>query len=295
MQTFQEFEVILIDDGSNDSSGLICDNFAKKDDRFKVYHKENEGVSAARQFGLDRASGEYIIHVDPDDWVEASMLEELYNQARKENADLVICDYYNDCYNKSSYTKQKPDLSKKDGYFTGLINSLYGACWNKLVKKSCFTNYNISFVKGMVVWEDKLLNLKLAVEPIKISYLPKAFYHYVARYDSAVKKHSKDRVNSMILLAEWLESQEWTSKNEDMVELKKYIKRDAFTTRSIHKSEFNCIYPEVNNNFSFRISDIGRTTDFFIVIAFKFSFTISRFLFFLKRDCSKKVRSLWQR
>lgn len=92
-QTFTEWELILVDDGSPDQSGKICDEYAKKDQRVKVIHKVNGGVSSARQKGLDEARGEYTIHADPDDWAEPNMLEELYNEASKKEADMVMCDF----------------------------------------------------------------------------------------------------------------------------------------------------------------------------------------------------------
>ena len=76
-QTFKDFEVILIDDGSPDHCGAICDEYARQDSRFRVIHKENEGVAVARQCGIDNAQGTYSIHCDPDDWVEPNWLEEL--------------------------------------------------------------------------------------------------------------------------------------------------------------------------------------------------------------------------
>ena len=91
-QTFTDFELLLIDDGSPDSSGMICDVYAERDSRVRAFHKENGGVSSAREYGLCQARGEYIIHADPDDWVEPTMLEVLYNKAQEEAADMVICD-----------------------------------------------------------------------------------------------------------------------------------------------------------------------------------------------------------
>lgn len=92
-QTFLNFEVIMIDDGSTDASGDICDEYTRYDKRFKVKHKQNQGVSAARQDGIDMSKGEYTIHIDPDDWVEQPMLKELYRKAVESNADMVICDF----------------------------------------------------------------------------------------------------------------------------------------------------------------------------------------------------------
>ena len=290
-QTFRDFEVLLIDDGSVDSSGQICDEYANKDNRFKVFHKKNEGVGATRQFGIEKSVGEYIIHVDPDDWIEPSMLEDLYSAAQKENADLVICDYYNDENNKSVYIKQEPDLSTKDGYFLGLINdSLFGACWNKLVKRNYFVNNNISFLKNMVLWEDKLVNLKLADKIKKITYVPRAFYHYTVRDGSAVRVHSVERVYSIINYIDWIEKKSHFQNREKIIKLKKFAKRDAFMTKNINFFEFKNIFPEVNNEFSFKISDIGRSVDFYIAMTLKYSFPFFRCVFFLRIVLQKKIK-----
>ena len=114
VQTFKDFELLLIDDGSPDKSGEICDYYVKTDSRIRVFHKENGGVSSARQYGIDNAFGEYTIHVDPDDWVEPNMLEELYAKAKTNDADMLICDYYEDYIDKSIYIKQKPSSLNSD-------------------------------------------------------------------------------------------------------------------------------------------------------------------------------------
>ena len=106
-QSFTGFELILINDGSPDNSGAICDEYAQKDNRVKVIHKENGGVASARQCGIDNATGEYTIHADPDDWVEPTMLEELYNKAVEENADMVVCDFYVNTHKSCVYRTQQ--------------------------------------------------------------------------------------------------------------------------------------------------------------------------------------------
>ena len=102
-QTFPDFELLLIDDGSTDKSGYICDGYAQKDSRIKVFHIENGGVSAARNYGLDNARGEWITFVDADDWIDKDMYYKLYNEAILSEADIVICDFY-------IYYNQKPRL-----------------------------------------------------------------------------------------------------------------------------------------------------------------------------------------
>ena len=93
-QTLVDIEIILVDDGSPDNSGKICDEWAEKDDRIKVIHKANGGVSAARNDGMAAATGEYIIFCDSDDWLPENALESLYNEGKRTNADVVIGDIY---------------------------------------------------------------------------------------------------------------------------------------------------------------------------------------------------------
>ena len=111
-QTFSDFELILIDDGSPDKSGILCEEFAKKDARIRVIHQKNQGVSAARQKGLDNATGEYVIHADPDDWVEPDWLETLYLEAERTKADMVMCDFERVYSDKTFYCSQKNKSTK---------------------------------------------------------------------------------------------------------------------------------------------------------------------------------------
>ena len=95
-QSFGDWELILVDDGSTDRSGLICDEYTQQDSRIKVIHKNNGGVSSARQAGLKVAKGEFVIHADSDDWLDAKMLEELVNHQEKTGADFIVFDFFED-------------------------------------------------------------------------------------------------------------------------------------------------------------------------------------------------------
>ena len=178
-QTFTDFEVILVDDGSPDRSGELCDEYAHRDSRVQVIHKENGGVSSARQCGMDHARGEYTIHADPDDWVEPTMLEELYRKAREEDADMVICDFYEDCGRKEHYIQQRPSLLDIAVVQRELFQQLHGSCWNKLVRRTCYSRFDVSFPLELSYCEDLYVNVCLLAHPIRVTYLHKAFYHYV--------------------------------------------------------------------------------------------------------------------
>lgn len=178
-QTFTDWELILVDDGSPDQSGIICDEYAKKDQRVKVIHKENGGVSSARQRGLDESVGEYTIHADPDDWVEPEMLDELYNKAKEEDADMVICDFICEYKSGGVIFKQQVDSYHADAILKKMFaQQLHGSCWNKLIRRECYCKYNVSFPKNIIRWEDLYVICSLLMHQIRIAYLPKAFYHY---------------------------------------------------------------------------------------------------------------------
>ena len=178
-QTLMDFELLLIDDGSPDRSGEICDEYVQKDSRIRVFHKKNGGVSSARQKGLDEALGEYVIHADPDDWVEDNMIEILYHKALDLDADVIICDYYKDNGGKSTYIEQKPESMNHNSIIKGLYGHLFGACWNKLIRRSVIKKYGLEFPKNWSLAEDQYFLVSLLLHDIKIGYVNKAFYHYV--------------------------------------------------------------------------------------------------------------------
>lgn len=219
-QTFTDFEVLLIDDGSPDRSGEICDEFAQKDKRVRVFHKENGGVSSARQCGIDNAYGEYTIHVDPDDWVEICMLEELYTKAVKDDADMVICDYFVNKATKQIYQKQQPSLLDHETVLKELFQQLHGSCCNKLIKRTCYINHNIKFCPDLNCREDLLFNVLLLVFNIKIAYIPQAYYHY-DNYSNA---------NSLV-------------KNKSFSQDEIFLSE---IQKSLPKHLFNCVYPYIS-------------------------------------------------
>lgn len=210
-QTFQDFEILLIDDGSPDRSGEICDEYAKKDSRVRVFHKENGGVSSARQYGIDNACGEYSIHADPDDWVEPSMLEELYEKAKEDDADMVICDYYYKSPYRHIRVKQKPSVLNSEIVFQELFQQLHGSCWNKLVRQVCYSKYGVTFPKGINYCEDLILNAILLQNGLHIAYIPRAFYHY----DQTINENSlvlNSKFEQVVAVTNYLRkylSEEW--------------------------------------------------------------------------------------
>lgn len=156
--SFEEYEVLLINDGSSDKSKDICLEYCSLDSRFKYFEKPNGGVASARQFGLEHASGIYVIHVDPDDWVDPRYLLELYTKAKESNADVTICDYIEEYAEKSiivDHVKYN-NASIEELKLALAGNFFWGVCWNKLIRRSTITKYHLYFEKDINFQEDKL-------------------------------------------------------------------------------------------------------------------------------------------
>lgn len=175
----QDWECIIVDDGSKDKTGAIADEYASRDPRFRVFHQQNGGVASARQKGLDNSIGEFTIHVDPDDWVESDMCDTLYKSSQQEQSDLVICDFIVILQNgEEKYWTQRPDSQNHIKVMGQMMSELYGSLCNKLIRRSCYTDYGIRFREDVTVCEDQLVVMSILAHPVKISYCNKAFYHY---------------------------------------------------------------------------------------------------------------------
>lgn len=253
-QTFLDFEILLIDDGSPDESGKICDEYAQKDERVLVFHKENGGVSSARQCGLDHAQGEYVIHVDPDDWVETNMLEELYSKAKGESVDMVICDYWLHLKREQMLVKQHiENLTPHNLLKQLLLGTLHGSCCNKLVRRSCFLKFNIRFPKDSVLLEDLYVICELLYHQISVAYLKKAFYHYdyCTNQNSLTREITYKGLTSQIDFISHFE--ELFAKNADLLNSLSNQKFNALEAsiknNLLPVKEFQALYPEAQKGY----------------------------------------------
>lgn len=197
-QTYKDFECILVDDGSTDDSGKICDEYAAKDNRFRVIHKENGGVATARQAGTEAAKGEYIIHADPDDWTEPEMLEQMYTKAKETDADVTICNFYSTNYKgEDTLFIQRPVSLEPHKVMQDIVltHKLHGSLWNKLTKRACYIKYGLHFTPGINYCEDVLIWVQLFQHPkVKVAYLNKAFYHYFQGNSDSITHSRKPEV-----------------------------------------------------------------------------------------------------
>lgn len=183
-QTLKDIEYVFIDDATPDDSVEILksclDRYPERKGRVAILtHEQNQGLPAARNTGLAVATGEYVFHCDSDDFVEKDMLEEMYNAAKAKDADMVYCDFYlsfekNERY-MSNPVYETADDALRSGFLGG--NMKYNV-WNKLVRRSLYTENGIAFPAGHAMGEDMTM-VRLAACAKSIAYVPKAFYHYV--------------------------------------------------------------------------------------------------------------------
>lgn len=207
-QTMDNVEYIFVDDASPDNSiqilqKVLSDYSGRRDNVSILAHAENKGLPAARNTGLAVATGEYIFHCDSDDFVEKDLLSTLYETACRENADIVWCDYYISYPNNERYLKQ-PFYDTPEAALKGMLHGrMKYNVWNKLAKRSLYTDNNITFPAGYAMGEDMTMMFLFSYAH-KVAYVGKALYHYVSNNASMTNvpkpnhlvelKHNSDRV-----------------------------------------------------------------------------------------------------
>lgn len=201
-QEFDSFELILVDDGSSDKSGKICDSYAEKDNRVRVIHQPNSGVSTARNNGIAAASGRYIGFVDGDDWIAEDMYSSLFNAASENEADIVICDCLTVFAKKSEPDAlscvPKNTVLKKEDILPEHLAEMAGSACRCLYRAK--TVKDIRFPVDMKISEDRVFNLNAMGLSKKLFYLARPLYYRFIREGSAVNRYYPDYI-SMVMLA----------------------------------------------------------------------------------------------
>lgn len=177
-QTLEDIQIILVNDGSTDSSGKIAKQYSEKYAQMLYVEKENGGLSDARNYGMKYATGEYIAFLDSDDYIEKDAYEKMYNKAIQEDADYVECDFIWEYPNKIKEDIQYPYTNKKE-----MLTFVRVVAWNKLIRRSLLVENKIYFPKGLR-YEDIEFTYKLLPYINKFTYINEKFIHYVQRESS---------------------------------------------------------------------------------------------------------------
>lgn len=237
-QTLTEWELIAVDDGSPDNSGAICDAYALKDSRIIVVHKENGGAPSARNTAIPMARGEYLFFVDSDDWAEPAMFEDMYNTAKKNNAQLVVAGFYIDTYYSDTefYTQEQTLPTRvfssqrefREYAYKMFDKNLLYTPWNKLLERKYATDMNIHFKNTF--WDDYPFNLDIVRDVERIVLMEEKYYHFMrarsdsetARYRSGMYEKREDEHRWMLELYDY-----WNVHSDESQEMiyRRYIER----------------------------------------------------------------------
>lgn len=213
-QSYQNIEILLIDDGSTDSSGKKCDVYAAKDKRIKIYHKENEGLGLTRNYGISKAQGQFLIFVDSDDYITENTVEILMNKEHECNADIIISNYY---YKEEAQKVIIPEKLYKDneihdfllvhtmGNSPQVLDALSYTAYGKLYKKSLFDDYNLCFPsERKLIWEDLVFNTEAFSKCKSIYVMHYPTYYYCFNESSLTHKYIEGKLTMIMVLYNYM-------------------------------------------------------------------------------------------
>lgn len=194
-QTLQEVEYIFVDDATPDKSIEVleaCLALYPERKATILKHPQNQGLPAARNTGLALATGEYIFHCDSDDYVEPTMLEEMYKIAKEQDVDIVWCDWFLTFAENERYMKQPSFETPIEALKAMLSGGMKYNVWNKLVRRSLYTDNDIQFPAGYGMGEDMTM-MMLFAHAKKVTYIPQAYYHYIKTNTNAFSQTYSDK------------------------------------------------------------------------------------------------------
>ena len=219
-QTYKNLEIILIDDGSTDKSGGVCDEYANRDKRIKVIHKQNEGVSQARNTGLDICTGDYIAFIDPDDFIQEHTYEILMNYIKQNKADIVWFDYFFYSLSENNSKIVKRNMFNKKIFYNLNTNTnretfakdlfqkyhLAGHCWNKLYKKKIWNDIRFPYKMRC---EDGYVLMPVLMQAKNILVVPDNLYYYRTNNYTSLSKNRPKNFKHDFIESRWIQAIEY--------------------------------------------------------------------------------------
>lgn len=241
-QTYTNWELLLIDDGSTDSSGAICDKYAEQDSRIKVFHKENGGASSARNLGLDNAKGEWITFVDSDDWIDPTMYQYLIRAMIETECDISMCGVSIESIDTSRHVDCDPLYENRNSLhcIEMLEGPVASSSYNKLIKKSLINEKAIRYDTRLGMWDDLWVVIRLRYFASKITVVNGVYYHYRVDTPASITKQTiHKKVDSQLLCAKLLETF-FTAQNEaecynKSIQYLKFHAKDPLFDKKLYK------------------------------------------------------------
>lgn len=197
-QSYDNIEIIIVNDGSVDNSGKICDDYAKLDHRIKVSHIENSGVSSARNLALEMATGTYIAFIDSDDSVQPNYILELYEEAEKNQADIVCCGYkYKDKYTTYTHNDFKDLENTRESFIKHVLDNTGGTICSKLFRFAAIKEHHLRFDTNLKMREDLIFALEFAFLSHNFFSIENNYYNYNGWNEDSLSKgdHTDTRIH----------------------------------------------------------------------------------------------------
>ena len=268
-QTFNQYELILVDDGSTDGSGAVCDEYAAGDSRVKVIHKRNGGVASARQAGMDAASGKWFIHMDSDDWVDSDWLERLHDVAVSSGAEVVCCDFCTVYRNRREYSGQCHVgwSSERIARAVSGGKMSHSLC-NKLILRSVYDRYGLCFPEGLKTAEDAYVCHSLFIRGVTCAFCRGAYYYYDRFSCNSLTRSGYQRsLDAIMLCVRLLEEVPGNAgiRSRSLYTMKSLAKLKAFYCLPF--SEFRALYHEINVRYFFRNIWKVRTVEGYVALS----------------------------
>ncbi len=278
-------EYILVNDGSTDESITVA---LKIIDRFKhlnitVFNKhKNEGLSAARQTGVNIANGEYILHIDSDDWCENNMLEQLWGIASTTHDDIIVCDYFKNNPTKEYYINSSLPKNPIDCIRIFSSDEKKGSVWNKLFKKKLYSSLDETNLNNINMWEDYYLCYRLFFYADSVYYFPKAFLHYMRDNEYSISTYITEKNKRDILEV----IKKLSLFNNSNVVNSPLLKEALFERKLIAKSLI--VFSDENTYIS-EYFDLFSETNSYILKSKALTFSKKILLFLVSKDISKSI------
>lgn len=254
-QTFKDIEYIFVDDCSPDDSinklKNILGGYPGRTNSVRIIkHSKNSGISAARQTAFDAATGNYLLAMDSDDYIETNTIELLYNKAIETNADIVFCDYYSEFAGDKQILRHANFYNSKIELLDSAIQG-HSAYWNKLIARRIYTEHNIRTLSGVDHGDDLLVIAKVIYYSERFSYLQKPLYHYVEYNTSSTTKKFKpkyieDRLKLVAELDTFFSSKADFKLYEPSIWLLKAIRKIRLLRLTKGNNTFIDLFPEIN-------------------------------------------------
>ncbi len=260
MQTYSDFEVILVDDGSEDNSGRICDEYEKRDNRIIAIHKSNEGLSSARNKGLEMVTGDYVVFVDADDYLEPDFCENVSDVAGRTNAEIIrinlVIENRNKCTVKSFKSIDEDSLVSGKDFLLRTIHSkeFTAEAYSAAYSLKFWNEKSFRFVPG-IYHEDMEIVLRVYLEAKTVAYAPTCYYHVVKRENSItndIKKAEKRYRDMQFVIKLWIDLANGDNSNNEIRRLLYGLSAKIFIYTAMYNKPKEVDYSVISRGFLFR-------------------------------------------